>query len=137
MTARQPVSVHAIYYSQTPKYIACTLLLKAELPSGGPGVCLFLQSNISAVGVSAYVIKSRLALLMVYECKTCGSFPISDDGDPKKMGEVTSDYIQHTSRNGICDIPVLVMNITSGLESSTSVMSLTDTTRENFNCSGK
>ena len=43
------------------------------------------------------------------------------------------DYVQHNSRNGVCDIPKSVLNATAGLESSTFTMLLMNITRQNFN----
>ena len=71
---------------------------------GYGGICLFMQGNLPAQGITGQVVLKRLMDLVDHECWVCGSVPLSGDNDPEKMGILTSNYVAGDLYTGkVCD----------------------------------
>lgn len=92
-----PISETALYKAGNPPWIACQ-----PLPKGG-AICLFLQGNVPAQGVTGKVLQDRMGDLVNHGCGGCGSVPLSGNNDPDEMGVLTANFISSGHFcNGLC-----------------------------------
>ena len=92
-----PIREDALYKAGNPPWLACQ-----PLPKGG-AICLFLQGNVPAGGVTGKTLQDRIGDLVNHGCSICGSVPISGNNDPDEMGFMTANFVKSgIFCNGLC-----------------------------------
>lgn len=65
--------------------------------------CAFLQGkNVPRGGVDGFTLLQRMDTLIHFGCQGCGSSAISDSGGMGEMGQLTVNYVRHSSCEGLC-----------------------------------